>query len=268
MSLSEISSQNALYYLRLTNDGLQKSGKRLASGKKFADPSDDPTAAAVSSKLDAATRSLSAASEGVQNLTSFAQTADGFLNVIQGQLGRLSELAVRAKDGTLNADDRTALNEEFSKVRDQINNEVQNASFNGTRVFDASQNVGTAVDASGSNVYTLSIADAGSDVSGISTSNVLTPDAAQLAISQISSSIQNIASSRAKVNADVAALSYTSGNIQSERLNTIQANSRISDVDFAEESTNLAKNGILNRAAVSAVSHGNLAAQNVLKLLT
>jgi len=268
MNISDIASQNAQYYLKLTSDKLDKVSKRLASGSKLADPSEDPAASAVASNLDSAIRGLDAAFNSVQNLTSFAQTSDGFLNSVQGQLGQLSELAVRATDGTLNDSDRAALNSEFTKVRDGINNQIDNASFNGTKLFDPSTQVSASIDASGSNTYTLSIANASGDVSGLSSANVLSSSAAQDAIGQVSTAIQNIASSRSKVNADVAALSHTIDNISSEKLNTSQANSRISDADYAEESTNLARLSILNSAGLASLGQANLSSRTVLRLLT
>jgi flagellin len=203
----------------------------------------------------------------VQNLTSFAQTSDGYLSVIQGQLGQLSTLAVRSTDGTLSASDRSAINDEFTKIRDQINNQIQNASFNGTNVFDTTNTVSAAVDASGSNSYTLSIANASQDVAGLASSNVLTSSAAQAALNDVTTAIQNIATSRSQVNADVATLSNTSDNIQTQQINTEKAASQISDADYAQQTTTLAKNNILNQASVAMLGQANLSAQTVLGLL-
>ena len=260
-------SINATFYLNLSNLSADKATKRLASSSRLADASDDAAGVAVSAKLDAVVRRLASAAEGAQNLISFSQTSDGFLGTVQNQLTRLGELAIRATDGTLSAADRANLNTEFVKVRDNITNQIDSAKFNGTPVFDPSQVVSSVVDAGGSNIYTLNIADARSNVSAVTASTINTAADAQTAIIALNTAIENITGSRAKVNSDVSALNQYIQNIGAEKVNTAQTNSRIRDADFAEETTNLAKFRILGRSATALLAQSNLSKQSVLGLL-
>ena len=94
---SNVAATNASFFLNAADNGLTRSIKRLASGNRLASPEDDAAGVAVSAKLDSSIRKRTAAVDGVQNLVSMAQTADGYLKAIQDQLTRMSELAFSAK---------------------------------------------------------------------------------------------------------------------------------------------------------------------------
>jgi flagellin len=264
------SALNATFYLNIADGGLAKSIKRLSSGSKLVDPSDDAAGVAVSSKLDATIRRISAASEGAQNLISFAQTADSFLKVIQDQLTRMSELATRATNGAFSASDRANYNTEFAKLQSNILNQITNAKFNGTRVFDGSQTVSATVSNDATNIYTLTIANAlmnVSDITGTASTNISTASGATSALAALTTALGYVASSRATVNADVSAVTFYISNLEAEKINTEAANSRIKDLDFAGESTMLAKFNILNQAATAMLAQANTTQQSVLGLL-
>ncbi|MDD2710392.1 MAG: flagellin [Verrucomicrobiae bacterium] len=262
------SSLNASYYSNATSNDVNKNIKRLASGSKLSVASDDAAGVAVSSKMDAALRRSSASSESIQSLTSFSQTANGYLSVATQQLTRLSELAMKASDGTLSNQDRAILNNEFTKIRDNLNEQVTNASFNGQKLFDPNQTVGGVVSEDGSTNYNLSIANASQDISGLNGIDISDTTKALAAMTKVNESIQNLVSSQAKVNADVEALDYYSENLSTNKINIATANSRIKDLDYAEESTNSSRNSILNRASDAMLAQSNLKQQNVLQLLS
>jgi len=263
------SALNATFFLGAAQEGLTKSIKRLSSGSKLADPSDDAAGVAVSGKLDAQSRRLAAATEGAQNLISFAQTSDSFLKTVQDEVTRMSELATRATNGAFSASDRANYNTEFVALQSNITNQITNAKFNGTRVFDTSQTISATVSHDATNIYSLSLANALNNVSAITatSTNVSTASGATTALSALTSALSNIASSRATVNADVSALSFYVTNLGAEKINTDAANSRIKDLDFAEESTQLAKYNILSQSATAMLAQANVGPQSVLALL-
>ncbi len=266
---TNIAALNATYYLGVANAGLTKSIERLSSGSNLADPSDDAAGVAVSGKLGASSTRLAAATAGAQNLISFAQTADSFLQTVQDEISRMSELATRATNGAFSASDRANYNTEFTVLQSNITNQITNAKFNGTRVFDTSQTISSTVSDDGSNIYTLTLASALNNVSAITatSTNVLTASAATSALTALTSALSNIASSRATVNADVSALNFYVTDLSAQKINTDAANSRIKDLDFAAESTTLAKYNILNQAGTAMLAQANASTQSVLALL-
>jgi flagellin len=262
---------NAAFFLTQSDVGLNKSIRRLSSGSKLADPSDDAAGIAVSSRFDSATRRLAAASEGAQNLISFAQTADGFLKVVQEQLIRMAELAARATNGAFSASDRLNYSVEFEKITTNITAQVTNAKFNGAAVFGSTGTVSTAVSQDGANVYSITLRNlndtSGASLVGMNALSITTVSGASAAIGALTTLLANIATDRANVNADIAALNFYVQNIGTEKVNVEAANSRIKDLEFAEESTNLAKFNILTQAATAMLAQANAAQQSVLGLL-
>jgi flagellin len=262
---------NAAFTLNSTSGLSQRSIARLSSGNKLANPSDNAAGLSVSNQLEASTRRLRAATEGAQTLISFAQTADGFLKVIQEQLVRMTEIAARAQNGVFSASDRANYSAEFEVLSTSISNQVANAKFNGTAVFGSTGTISVAVSHDAANVFNLvkrNLDDAaGGSLNGLAALGITTVSGASAAIGALSTMIQNISNDRANVNADVTALNYYIQNIGNEQINTQTANSRIRDVEFAEESTVLARNNILTEAATAMLAQANTRQSSALGLL-
>jgi flagellin len=254
------------FYLR-NNDQFQQSIKRIASGSRIANPSDDAAGVAVSAKLDAVMKRLSAASEGSQNVISLAQTTDGFLNTIQSSLTRMSELAMKATNGTFSDADRAMYNTEFTKLRDQIGTMTSSASFNGTAIFQNST-VSVAINSEG-NTDTFNLSTTG-DLASLSLggAQIDTINNAQAAINTLNNAISQVTSRRAEVNADISKFNFNITNARTESVNIQEANSRIKDLNMAEESVNLATNKILSRTSSMMLAQANSSQRATLGLLT
>jgi flagellin len=257
---------SASYYLTLNNEALQASIKRLASGSRLANASDDAAGVAVSAKMDARIRRLGAAAEGAANVISFAQTVDGFLKTIQDQLTRMSELAQRASNGAFGSNDLANYNTEFVRLRDQISAIASQARFNGVTLF-AAATISVSINAEG-NTDTFALSTTGSLLSlGLENITIGSITDAISAVSSLNSAIQTLTTRRAEVNADVSKFNFHISNIRTEKVNVEAANGRIKDLNIAEESTALSKYNILVQASVSMLAQANASQSWVLKLL-
>jgi len=271
---TNVGALNASFYLTQNNDALNKSIRRLASGSRLADPVDDAAGVAVSGKLTANTNRLAAASESAQNIISFGQTADGFLNTIQQQLTRMSELAERATNGAFGTADRANYAVEFDNLKSQINQLQTNAKFNGSSLF-TSNAISTAIDAAGTtDSLKLSALSTNSGTNtatqvflDISSLQVTSTASAAAAIANLDSAINSVTTQRASINADIAKFNFHVANIRTEKINVESANSRIKDLDIADESTQLSKSNILLQASTSMLAQANSSQQAVLTLL-
>lgn len=271
---TNIGALNASFYLTNNNSALEKSIKRLSSGSRIADPTDDAAGVAVSGKLDANVKRLVAAAESAENVISFAQTADGFLKTIQEQLTRMSELAQRATNGAFGSADRANYAAEFNNLKAQISSIATNAKFNGSDVFTSTA-VSTAISADGvTDNLTLATLSTGTGTStatqmflDISALEITDTVSAAAAISSINTALGTITTRRANLNADIAKFNFHVQNIRTEKVNVEAANGRIKDLDVAQESTTLAKNNILLQASTSMLAQANASQQAVLNLL-
>jgi len=260
----------ASYYLTQNNEALTNSQTKLASGSRLAIANDDAAGVAVSGKLDGTILRLGAATEGAQNVISFAQTSDGFLQTIQAQLNRMSELAQRATNGAFSSNDLANYNTEFDRIRTQISNIINAATFNGTSIFSTAGPITVAINADGvtdnfSRVAITTLGQLGVDVTQIT--SISTTTYAGSAISALQLALQTLTTNRAQVNADISKFQFHVNNIRVQDINLQAANSRIKDLDVANESTTLSKDSILLQAATSMLAQANTSQQTVLKLL-
>jgi flagellin len=258
---------NAAYYLNQNTSALNQSIADLASGSRLANPSTDAAGVAVSGNITASIARLGAASQAVGDVVSFAQTTDGYLATIQQELSRMSELAQSATNGAFGSADLANYGTEFTTLQSQIDNIVNNASFNGSSLF-VTGNVTVGIDANGT-TDSFATSTVGNTTSlGINGITIGTTTAAATAIGLLNTAITSLTSRRATVNADISKFNFYSQNIATQTTNLQSANSQISDVDVATESTELAKDNILVQASSSMLAQANSAQNSILTILS
>jgi len=244
---------------------LAKSLARLSSGSKIVSPEDDAAGLAVSTRFDAQINRISAASSNVGNAISFNQTQDGFLKKVSKALDRMGELAVLSQDVTKTDNDRSLYNAEYTTLGAYVD-DVATKDFNGIALFDGStQDVTTDSDA---NTYTMTGVDLGATAYTNATgASVDTATNASGALTKVKAAIDQLASDRANIGANVSRLNSTSDGLAVLKDNLGAANSRIKDVDVAEESTNFARYNILVQAGTAMLAQANQTPQSALRLL-
>ena len=163
------------YYLGKNQELLQKSIKKLASGKKLIAPNDDPGSLSVAMKLNASISRLTGARNNVQNGTSFLEVQDGVLDGVGKIVTRMSELkGLGSQDPMKSSQDIESYNLEFRDLQRQLY-DMSQMTFNGVSLFAnySSPATGTAVESvfrNDSTNHTISIhtSTQGSDGSKIS----------------------------------------------------------------------------------------------------
>jgi len=262
---TNVSAQSSARLLSESSTALSKSLARLSSGSKIISPEDDGAGMAVSMRFDAQINRVGAAKNNIANAISFNQTQDGFLKKTAKALDRMSELAVLAQDVTKTDADRALYNQEFQTLGSYIN-DLATKDFNGVSLFGGSaQSVTTDSDANtfsmaGVNLASTSYTNATNDSIGTAS------DAAS-ALTNVKSAITTLATDRATVGANISRLSMYSEQLGVLKDNLSAANSRIKDVDVAEESTNFARYNILVQAGTAMLAQANATPQSALRLL-
>ncbi len=100
--------------------GLQRQLARLSSGLRISNAGDDPAGLSISERLRTQARNAAAASLNVENKINYLQTADAWLQKIHDLMGRMSELAIMAHDGTKSQVDRSNLQVEFAQMQKEV----------------------------------------------------------------------------------------------------------------------------------------------------
>ncbi len=264
---TNVSAQTGARLLGESQSALSKSLARLSSGSKIVSPEDDAAGLAVSSRFDAQINRITATKNNIGNAISFSQTQDGFLKKVGKALDRMSELAVLSQDVTKIDADRDLYDAEFQTLQAYIT-DVSQKEFNGVSLFDGAT-LGVTKDEDG-NKYNMTSVDltSGDVYDSISAGDVTTTTNAATALTAVKDAITQLATDRANVGANISRLNYTNEQLGVLRDNLSAANSRIKDVDVAEESTNFARNNILVQAGTAMLAQANANPQSALRLLS
>ena len=253
--------------LAASNDMLQKSLNRLSSGSKIVSPADDAGGLAVSMKLSAAAVRQGAVATNIGNAISLLQSQDGAMKVTGEVLQRISELKVLYTDVTKSASDKANYDAEFTALQSQLS-ATANESFNGVALFGSSSLGSVGVTEDGVSQVTIAASDLTSTGSGVGvlTSTSVT-SLANITLANISTAIQNVATMRATNGSEQSRFGFASELVTTNKANLEAATSRITDVDVAQESTQLARWNILVQSGTAMLSQANQSAQIALKLL-
>lgn len=293
----------AAYNLGNINTSLQKSLQRLSSGSRINSSYDDAGGLAVSMKLSASIRRTEATQANVSNSLAFLETQDGVLKSAEKVVQRLAELTQLATDVTKGTSDLTLYQTEVDTLKGQIKS-LLSESFNGVSLFSAAGATGAtgAISTSSANALSVVASHDGSQTIGISkadmgalfglivgtssspsTASIVTSNGINLvqttstystiaalgtaAIAQITSAIQTIATLRATNGSEQSRLNFAADVLAINKTNLESANSRIIDVDIAEESSKLARFNILQQAGTAMLAQANQSTQSILRLL-
>lgn len=140
-----IMALNSHRQLGNNNSAVAKSLEKLSSGYRINRAGDDAAGLAISEKMRAQIKGLTAASDNSQDAISLVQTAEGGLQEVHSMLNRMQELATKSSNGTYTDDvDRKALQDEVSALKDEINRIADSTNFNGINLLDGSMGAGTA----------------------------------------------------------------------------------------------------------------------------
>ncbi|HEY5958122.1 MAG TPA: flagellin, partial [Polyangiaceae bacterium] len=240
---------------------LMGSFNKLSSGYRVNSAADDAAGLAISESMKSEIRSYTVAERNAGDGVSMAQTAEGALGEVHEVLGRMRELAMQASNGSLGGQDRDYIQNEFGKLGSEIDRIQQSTKFNNKDLISsaASDSVTFQVglndqdyDKVSVSFNNLDLTDAiGATVDGDDTANALA------SLSTIDAAISSVSSKRSEFGSSINRLEVATNNIQTMRLNISAANSRIRDVDVAQESAAMAKNQVLTQASISVLAQAN-----------
>ena len=134
-NLGAVAAQNSL---RTSSLNQTTAMERLSSGIRINSAKDDAAGLAISTRMTANIRGLSAAIRNANDGISLTQTAEGALSSIGDNLQRIRELAVQSANTGNSESDRGALNTEARQLVSEIDRIANNSQFNGIKLLDGS----------------------------------------------------------------------------------------------------------------------------------
>ena len=259
--------------LNHNNKNLQRSLQRISTMKRINSPADDPAGLAMSMKLGVQIRRTESVITSMSNVTSYLQTQDGVLEVANGVLERMAQLATLAQDITKGTSDLALYQEEFANLRTQLQG-MQNETFNGSSLFFTDSN--TQVNNATGGALTISLTgqtmsvsrlDLSSVYNQFSSASMTSSVAAYSAATAITAASSNLASLRATNGSEQNRVSFAADLLEINKSNLEAANSRIVDLDLASEMVKYSTFTLLDDANWALLAQANAKSEKILKLL-
>jgi flagellin len=257
---------------------MAKSMERLSSGYRINRAADDAAGLAISEKMRGQIKGLAQAQRNAQDGVSLVQTGEGALTEVHSMLQRVRELRTQFGNDTLSSTDKDAIVAEVSQLAKEIEDTRANTKFNGvalltgaggtsgTITLQVGANTGETIDIVTTNLTSASNTGT-SAIVAMSAAGATSATFSAIALSAIDTAIGEVSTIRATFGSVQNRLEHRIASLASYQENLISAESRIRDVDMAEEMVEFTKSQILQQAGTSMLSQANQAPQSVLSLL-
>lgn len=274
--LNNIPSLAAQNQLTITGGNLQRTLFRLSSGSRINSGADDAAGLAIADGLRANVTALTQSSRNANDGVGMLQVADGAMAQVTTLLNRAITLATESSTGSVSDTQRTALDAEFTAIKDEIDRIGTKTTFNGTGVFTASTIDVYLSDSTAGGSSTISTTtgvlgaanlDYGANAVDLTADDLTTASNAQTALTDINQAVANIAGRRGDLGAAINRFQSAVTVINNQTQNLSAAEDGIRAADIAQEVANMTKFSILNQTGISALAQANQMQQSVLSLL-
>lgn len=270
---TNVGAMIALQNLNATNADLSMVQNRINTGKKVANAKDNGAIWAIAQNQRATSGALNAVKESLQRSESTVDVAIAGGETVSDLLVQMKEKALAASDSSLDSASRTALNEDFISLRDQIGKAVANATFNGINMLNGATAVTIAALADDMGTSKLTVQSQDMSLGGTvlttnlaSTSSIGTQTNAGLMIGYIGTAIANVSTALSKLGTGSKSLSSHLTFI-SKLQDSIDAGiGNLVDADLAKESAKLTALQTKQQLGVQALSIANQMPQTIMSL--
>ncbi|GJQ23904.1 MAG: flagellin [Planctomycetia bacterium] len=302
---TNINALNALRSLTDVNNKLSVSQLRLATGKRINTSSDDAAGYTIAKKMNARAEGLGQALSNIGSAKNLVTVAEGHLNNIVDILTQMKTKATQAADDSLGTAERTAIKAELASLSNQINLEVQQATWNSKSIFNGTASSGATA---GNVLFKFQIGAGNSSTNDLLQFNLLktgnvsleggntgfkssqmrldssgsgatrlsgntlagsllgSSASAHKLMGRIDDAIADVSEALSYIGSVVNRLTYQEASLTVARTNTEAARSRIEDADMAFEQLQSTKFQILQQTASAMLAQANSGPQSILSL--
>ena len=270
--VTNVASLRAQRNLAKTTSAMTGHIEKLSSGLRINKAGDDAARSAISSQMTAYGKGLKQAERNANDGISMIQTAEGALNEMGNIVTRMRELAVQAaNEGTMDSTERGYLDQEFQLLESELNRIVDVTEYNGQKLVNGGISGGVSFqvgmrNTSGDRIG-VTILDSDATALGLNDELLTSATGAQAAITSLDTALQTINTSRGTLGATQNRLEMTISNLGVMAENNAAGNSRLKDVDVAEETAAFTRSQILSSAGTSVLAQANSLPQSALSLI-
>ncbi len=267
---TNVGAMVALQNLNATNMELSQTQSRINTGKKVANAKDNGAVWAIAQTQRGTSQALNAVKDSLDRGRSTIDVAIAAGESVSDLLLQMKEKALAASDATLDSTSRSALNEDFKALRDQIAKAVSNADFNGSNLIKTGASaIAALANADGSSKITVAaevMALGGSIVTVAAAGSIGTVTTATAMISTVSTSITNTGAALARLGTKAKAYELHSTFIGKLQDSLDAGVGNLVDADLAKESAKLQALQTKQQLGVQALSIANSSTQSLTRL--
>lgn len=258
----------ALQNLNKTNMDLQQVQQRINTGLAVSSAKDNGGVYAIAQSMRADVGGYKAVTQSLDLASSTVDVAIAAGEAISDLMVEMKEKALAASDSSLDAASRTALNADFTALRDQISTIVANAEFNGTNLIsNGAGDITALANADGSNTITVQAEDlslTGSTLTIAATTQINTVTNASNAASAIGTSLDNLNASLARLGTGSKSLEIHKTFVGKLSDALEKGIGNLVDADLAKESARLQSLQVKQQLGIQALSIANSAPSTIL----
>jgi flagellin len=269
---NNVEAFNAHRQLTGTAGKAAKAMEKLSSGYRINRAADDAAGLAISEKMRAQIGGLAQGQRNANDGVSLVQTAEGALTEVHSMLGRIRDLKVQYDSGTLDTQDKAAIDAEVKALATEIGDIRGKTQFNGIQLLDGTGGTpaGTVtflVGANSGDTVATGVKDINAGAGMTKVATLTAASVSTVALTDLDAAIKEVSTTRADFGAVQNRLEHRLNNLATYQENLVASESRIRDVDMASEMVNFTKLQILQQAGTSMLAQANQAPQGVLSLL-
>lgn len=253
------------------NRDMNTSIERLSTGYRINSASDDVAGVSIASRLEADAMGLKQALRNASDAQNFLDTAEGAMEEVKNILLRIRELAVQGSNATNSATDIGYIENEMTALEAEITAIGTDTTWSDIEMLGA--DAGTFQFQVGTNaadeisITTTALTLANLSLGAAAALSTPANSEAETYITTVDAAIETLNGYRTAIGEVSNRLNHTIANLSNNMRNVAEGLGRIKDTDFAEETTNLTKNQILQQAATAMLAQANASKQGVLSLL-
>lgn len=270
-----MSALNTNRQLGITNKALSKSTEKLSSGYRVNRAADDAAGLSISEKMRGQIRGLNQASSNAQDGQNLIQTAEGAMGEIHSVIQRMRELVVQASNDTNVSADRTAIGLELQALSSEIDRIASQTEFNTMKLLsggftnkvlqvgaNADQTIKFSISKMTTSKLSITVSRIADKIKGQTAGSNITP-----IISRVNQALSIVSQARSKLGALQNRMDHTINNADNMAENLQASESKIRDVNMADEMVTYSAKSILQQAGQSMLAQANQATQGILSLL-
>jgi flagellin len=272
---TNVNALTATNALTKNSRDMQLTMQRLSTGKRINGASDDAAGIAIATTMTAQINGLNAAVKNANDAMSMLQTADGALSETSSLVQRMRELAVLAINDTYSTTQKSAMSTEFTALAAQITSIATTTQWNGLGLLNGSAGGGTGntsiitfqVGGNTAQTMTVTVTSMGLGALSLTTAGIGAAASATSALPDLDTALTVINTARATLGASINRLTHAVDNLSNVAANATESRSKIADTDYAQATSDLARQQIIQQAGTAMLAQANQMPSMVLALL-